>query len=191
MLSANLIFFTLFTFNTQTVNTISNGGSMAINKEQMRELVRDTLIYLEPEIKYSKSAEELIVMTIAQETDMGGAIKQIKGPALGITQIEPRTYKDLYRSLGYHPFIEKKINTLASAWWNDQYRQSGDANPYELVYNLRYAIAMTRYFYLTKPGSLPSPDDTKGLAEYYKKYYNTPAGKATVEETIKRYNKYK
>ena len=40
------------------------------------------------------------------------------------------------------------------------------------------------------PNPLPSKEDINAMAGYYKQVYNTPEGKATPEEAIKKYNKY-
>ena len=47
---------------------------------------------------YSKDAEELLIFTCAVESDGGTYLKQIKGPALGIYQMEPRTYNDIWQN---------------------------------------------------------------------------------------------
>ena len=52
-------------------------------------------------------------------------------------------------------------------------------DPQALVVSLDYAAAMTRYHYRRVPQALPRTGDWAGLAAYYKRYYNTPAGKGS------------
>ena len=65
----------------------------------MRKLIEDTLKLLEPEIKYTDDAINLVERTIAQESAYGKYRRQIGGgPALGISQIEPDTFNDLVKT---------------------------------------------------------------------------------------------
>ena len=45
---------------------------------------------------YTKEMAELIVFTCAVESNGGTYVKQIKGPALGIYQVEPSTFTDIW-----------------------------------------------------------------------------------------------
>lgn len=51
----------------------------------------------------------------------------------------------------------------------------------------RLAIVLMRGYYLADP--LPVPSDIRDQAEYYKRVWNTPAGKATPEKYIETYRK--
>ena len=57
----------------------------------------------------------------------------------------------------------------------------------QLEYNLAYAVCMARIHYLRDPEPLPKKNDVWGLAEYYKRVWNTEAGKATVEGAVVAY----
>lgn len=71
----------------------------------------------------------------------------------------------------------------------DQFR--GDMNRiFALQFNFPYATAMARIQYWRKPDPLPDAEDIFGLARYWKKIYNTPGGKGTVEEFLKNYETY-
>ena len=59
-----------------------------------------------------------------------------------------------------------------------------------LIYDLRYATAMTRIFYARIEEALPSAKDENAIWEYYKKYYNTPKGAAQKDESIKKYHDF-
>ena len=166
---------------------------MTIQKDQLRDLIQAVLRYLEPEIPYSENAVELLMMTAAVESNLGDYIKQTKGPAKGIFQVEPATERDVMdRYLGskYRKKLKAKIQRLA-----------GDPPPGidPAVYDLDYQIALARCFYWMKPGALPKIkmvedrpdyDSIVKMAKYYKKYFNTYLGKSTVKKTITKYCKY-
>ena len=49
---------------------------------------------------------------------------------------------------------------------------------------------MTRIHYLRVPEKLPEANDVEGLARYWKKYYNTSAGKGTEKDFMLKYQMY-
>lgn len=146
----------------------------------MRTLVRGTLHALEPEIKYSIEAENLICGTGAQESAYGKYRKQINGPALGIIQMEPATFNDIVNNfLRYHPNIADKIKQIAHV---------NVFSAADLVNNDKLAICFCRLQYYRQ--SAPIPTDLNAQAAYYKQYYNTPKGKATTDQYLENYKKY-
>jgi hypothetical protein len=162
---------------------------MGINKEQLRELIEETLHEIDA---YSESAVNLLMGTAAQESHLGTYIKQIRGPALGIMQNETPTFYDVMDRIP-----EKDVGRLLNLT-NREYFPGEvpteifrrQIQPKEQVYNLKLAIAMCRYKYKLIPEKLPDPHNIVGLAKYYKKYYNTHLGKATEAEFIRNYRKY-
>jgi len=154
---------------------------VGINKDQLRELIKSVLHYLEPEIHYSEDAVELTMLTIAQESHMGDYINQVKGPAKGIIQMEPATEKDIWDNfLKYKPVLAKKIDDLKDKTeWTD-----------DLMANLNYQIAILRVHYFRVKESLPRYNIISAMADYYKRHYNTIIGKATVQEAIDNYKRY-
>lgn len=150
-----------------------------MNKHQLRKLVNETLMELDPVIKYSMEAENLMMGTIAQESHLAIYIEQLRGPALGICQMEPATHDDIWANwLEYKKEIFNKIVLLTT--------QGPNAD--EMRWNLKYAIAMCRVFYLRKPGAIPF--GIQGQAEYWKKHYNTYLGAGTVEEYVRNYKRF-
>jgi hypothetical protein len=147
----------------------------------MRKLVEDTLRELEPEIKYSQNAVELILGTCAQESAYGKYVRQIGGgPALGKFQMEPATFNDICKNfLKYNPDITEKIMAISHV---------SVLSSIDLLCNDRLAICMCRVHYLRQKEVMP--DSVEGYAEYYKKYYNTEKGKATIEQFIENYERY-
>lgn len=159
---------------------------MSIDFGQLRKyVVRPVLHHLAPEIPYSLEAENLIMGTIAQESH-GQYLKQLgRGPALGVIQMEPRTHDDIWSNyLAYGQNLAGKVQDLELP------RFLGLHGPGELVGNLYYATAMCRVFYRRLPDALPAADDVPGMADLWKRRYNTYLGAGTVAEFISNYHKY-
>jgi hypothetical protein len=132
---------------------------------------------------HSKAAENLVMGTAAQESHLK-YVKQIKGPALSIFQIEPATYLDYwdnYLDLPGKSKLKEKI--LKALDVDDQPLHD------RLVYDLRMGAIMCRIHYRRIRAPLPRFNDIKGMAEYWKKYYNTKYGRGTVDEFIQNYAK--
>ncbi len=153
---------------------------MTINKEQLRDLITDTLFEIN---MLSESAVNLLMGTAAQESHLGTYIRQIKGPALGIFQMEPATHNDIWHNyIDYKKGLERIIMDCAL--------MSHPIDARALIYNLKYAIIMCRLHYRRAPEALPEYYDVAGLAKYWKKYYNTHLGAGTEEEFIKNYERF-
>ena len=132
---------------------------------------------------YSEDAVELLMLTAAQETHLGKYLWQVNGPALGVFQMEPATYNDIWVN-----FICYKQPILDA--FNDMYGASGVDWKTRMTADLVYQIIMARTFYLRVPAALPSKDQPEAMAHYYKKYFNTILGKATPEEALVNYNRF-
>jgi len=132
---------------------------------------------------YSRAAEELLLLTCAQESHCGEYLHQINGPALGIYQMEPLTHDDIWAN---YLIYKDEIADSVSRW--ELVKEPDRAG--QMKGNLYYATAMARVFYLRFSESLPEADDIKGLAKYYKKYWNTSRGDATVEQAISNYKRF-
>jgi|AntRauTorcE11898_2_1112593.scaffolds.fasta_scaffold47083_2 hypothetical protein len=156
---------------------------MSIPANQLRKYI------IQPALKhiglYSKDAEELLLLTAAQESAMGTYIHQLgKGPACGIFQMEPRSHDDVVRWLKQRrPGIWITIK---------DFRLPGvfDIPAEQMCGNFYYAAAMARGFYLRFPERLPGHKNIEGMAKYYKEHWNTHLGAATVEQALKKYEQY-
>lgn len=148
------------------------------------QLVDSVIVPVLHHIKlYSDEAVELIAGTIAQESDMGEYLRQIRGPALGICQMEPATHKDIYDNfLKYRPCLREKLEQLCSDY--------NGAAAEEMVGNLYYSVAMCRVHYFRVPKKLPKVGDLKGQAAYWKRWYNTPLGHGTEGQYIKSFERH-
>ena len=136
-------------------------------------VVRATLIYMH---MWSASAEELLVGTAVTESGLRYLRQFNDGPARGLYQIEPATHDDITdRYLARHSDIRKRLYTLLAPI---------PSRIDQLVTNLAYATAIARVKYWMQSEPLPEANDYRGLAQYYKKYYNTRSGAAVLEKTI-------
>ena len=139
-----------------------------MNKNQLKTLV------IIPELKsmglYSKEAAELITMIISHESMQGEFLKQVRGPALGLSQMEPFTHESVV------DYVRTRRPDLAGY----MLREYGHFDRNKLVYNLRYMVAMTRLFFVRFPE--PIPKTTHEQADYAKRRWNTEQGKATAED---------
>lgn len=163
---------------------------MSFDPKQFRDLIhrvlKDFATNCGPgkEWIYSEDAVELLMMTAAQETLLGKYIRQVRGPALGVFQMEPGAYNHLFNNYitrgdkeWLHNAYELYISYGAS--WRDR-----------MMADIPYQIVLARIYYLRYPEPLPSSSDREAMAQYYKRYWNTSLGKATVEEAIARYERY-
>lgn len=142
---------------------------MSFYLEDIEDLIKRTLREYN---LYSDSAVNLLLGTLAQESGFGKYLKQLGGgPALSGFQIERPTF-----------------NWLKHAYMNKYNLQEVEFE--ELEWNLKLAILFCRLRYFVVPSPLPAADDIKGLAEYWKNYYNTYLGKGKIEEFIANYKKY-
>ncbi len=142
-----------------------------IDREQFIDLI------IEPTLEdlglYSTAAVELVLGTALQESRLT-YIKQLGvGPALGVCQMEPRTHDDIWDNfLAYR----EKLKQLTS--------EIGGPDAVEMIWNLRYSVAMCRLHYRRVRFALPQAGDLKGQASYWKAHYNTDLGRGTTEEYI-------
>ncbi len=159
---------------------------MSISYAQLREYVVKPA--LEQLGLYSLAAEQLVMGTIAQESN-GSYLKQIgKGPALGLIQMEPATHKDLWLNfLKYKADLRDKLLMMTSDSVDLVYDQHGWPDHVALIWNLRYAIAMCRVHYYRKPQALPKANNIKALAQYWKEHYNTFKGAGTVSQFLSHF----
>ncbi len=129
--------------------------------------------------RWSEAAENLLLGTAAQESQMGRYLRQINGPALGIYQCEPATHEDIFDNyLIYHGELLGAVTKLTVLHL---------PRTQQLAWNLMYATAIARIHYLRIKEPLPKADDIVSLGCYWKNHYNTHLGKGTVEEYVKSY----
>jgi hypothetical protein len=155
---------------------------------QLRTLiVRPVLEYLDA---WSAAAENLIIGTAIQESKVT-YIKQLgTGPAVGIYQMEPNTYNDLWKNyVAYRPTLMTQLRSLSVTRIDDK-PFIGNIPANQMIGNLYYATAMCRVLYKRVPAKLPPAGDVNALGEYWKIYYNTYQGSGTSAEFVANYLKF-
>lgn len=153
------------------------------NCKQFKELVVEPT--LDEMSMYSPEAVDLLLGTAAVESHLGTYIAQIMGPALGVYQMEPDTHDDIWNNfLVYNKGIESRIYLMTG----------GMVTAEDLVYNLKYATAMSRLHYLRVPEALPAramfntySDYVWALAAYWKEYYNTFKGAGNTDDFYEQF----
>jgi hypothetical protein len=152
-----------------------------LNISQFRELiVKSTLNDL---VMYSANAEELLIFTCAVESEGGTYLHQVKGPALGIFQMEPMTYTDIWQN-----YI-KSHGPLSLRLFSN-FDVTGMPTPDRMIYDLRFAAAMARIFYARVNEPLPDCTNENAIWDYYKRYYNTPKGAALKQPSMEKYHAF-
>lgn len=151
------------------------------NKETIfRKLV------IEPVTEYldmsSESANDLLLGTAMLESNIEHTSQIGGGPAKSLFQIEPDTLEDVYANyLNYREDLKEKVDKLLYG------TPTASNRVRNLEINPHYACAIARIIYKRVPRMLPSrkvglEDYIKGLAHYWKQYYNTPLGAGTFEK---------
>lgn len=141
---------------------------------------------IEPTLGWLKlggnAAEELLLGTAVHESEGLKYLGQIHGPALGVYQMEPRTYEDHLRYLTRRPALQILVRAL---------RAPEPDGRTQLKTNLAYATALARIHYLRKPQALPPAGDLAAQARYWKAHYNTALGAGTVADFIAKNRRYR
>jgi len=132
---------------------------------------------------WSEAAERLVLGTGAHESGGFRWLAQVRGPALSWFQIEPATYYDLLdRTL---PGLERRAPELVMRLRGLVPRRYDAFPPAEyLARDQGYATAICRLLYYRVPRALPAANDLAALAAYWKRYYNTAAGRGTPEQWL-------
>lgn len=130
---------------------------------------------------HSAAAENLVIGTALQESNLHYLRQLADGPARGLYQMEPATHDDIWENyLTYRGELAGRVSAFLVPE-RDRIDQ--------LVWNLAYATALCRVHYRRVPEPLPDATDIGGMAAYWKQHYNTPLGKGTVEEFAEKYEK--
>jgi hypothetical protein len=148
------------------------GHDMAIKAEHLRKYVIRPA--LSPHGLWSDAAEELLLLTAAQESKLGYWLKQLgDGPGMGPWQVEAGTFNWLRDG--------------ASFDFKNPLKGRHEA---ELIYDLRLGALVARMRYLVDPSPLPVASDVEGLAKTWKRVFNTVKGKGTWQEAVQAYQYY-
>lgn len=139
-------------------------------------IVRPTLLDIG---LYSPAAERLVLGTAMQESRLQ-YLKQIRGPAIGICQMEAATYRDIrINYLAFQPELRQAVDAWAIS--------EPDAD--EMEGNLYFAVSMCRVHYRRVKEKLPMAIDANGLASYWKRHYNTALGSGTALQALPHFRR--
>jgi hypothetical protein len=134
----------------------------------------------------SLGAVNLLLGTAAQETNMGEFLLQrsigIRG-GIGLYQMQQSAYDQLWDNV-----ISKNVALRAKLRLMLGYEGRPMAS--RMASDLFLATAMARLYYYVIKVPLPDSNDIEGMASFYKKWWNTPSGKATEEQFIENYKRY-
>lgn len=142
-----------------------------MNKDQLTNLV---IIPTLKEIPHGFSASSVmaIQMIIAHESNQGEYIAQVRGPALGLIQMEPATHDDVWKHGDSIWLNALDLGIITPEEFRDRVHPSEE----RLIYDLRYNVFMARQKLFMAAGALPK--DPGDMAIYLKKHWNGD-GKAT------------
>lgn len=155
---------------------------MSVNVQQFTDFVIvPTLESMPRRSAFDLDAEiSLALMCAAHESHMGSFLKQVKGPALGAYQMEPRAHDDIWVD-GTEGRAD--IRGWLYSWSVD----GGVGKAEEMSWNHRYATAMFRAHFIRFKEAIPK--SLEDQAKYLKKYWNV-TGKATAQEYLQDYRRY-
>jgi hypothetical protein len=152
-----------------------------LNQSQVKDLIERILKSMD---LYSPEALDLVYKTGKVESGYT-YLKQIKGPARGLFQSEAWVAVDICKNyLEYRKDLMRKVaeaTMVKLSYFVDPKEEDWD---FILETNIAAQIAMCRLHYRRIPKPLPS--SAEGQAEYWKKYYNSMAGRGTVEDFLVR-----
>ena len=130
---------------------------------------------------YSQDAFDLVMRTGMQESRFEHLEQLGEGPALGFFQVElgmTGAEDAWYNYLVYREKLRLKFDLLNIPL--------GPWDAFTIMSNIALQVALCRFKYRRDPAPIPSTIEEQ--ADYYKQIYNTPLGKATVEEFIANAN---
>jgi hypothetical protein len=158
---------------------------MTINCSQLKTVI------VEPALNciglFSDAAVNLLLGTTAQETLMGRYIVQTDiapfDGGIGIYQMQQKTYDYIWdRRIEASVAMKAKIKLYLG--------YDGKPMAARMASDLALATIMARLYYANNLEMLPEANDLKGLARYYKIYWNTMSGSATEDQFIANYKEY-
>ncbi|MGI0119668.1 hypothetical protein [Zooshikella sp. RANM57] len=120
-------------------------------------------------------AVNLLLETAAQETKLGNFPDRTPmGAGVGLCQIDPISFKD----------IQNRVRSAD----RDRLKESFNVDlktlqHRDLAYSPLLSFIFCRLHYKLRPGAIP--ETLEGRANYWKKHYNTVAGKGRPEEYVK------
>ena len=157
-----------------------------LNPSHFRQFViRPTLKSLGG-VLWTDAAEVLLLGTALVESDLTWLQQHPSGPALGLYQIEPSTHDDVWKNYLYMPRNRGLSECVQEFLVRDLTKSKYTSRHAQLIWNLAYATSIARIVYWRRPEPLPQYDDIVGLANYWKKYFNTHLGAGKIEHFVNK-----
>lgn len=145
-------------------------GKFTMPREEATQLCYDVATYMG--IAKDNVARFLLEIAAA-ESDFGYYVRQVRGPAQSVWQIEPATARDCHERLSKrNPLLYKKILSLRDPNLDEEEN---------VVTNLAYGGALCVGILFLKGIHFDELDTVQKRAMAWKKYYNTYLGKGTLE----------
>lgn len=157
------------------VPTIIQPSATGVSVTHLRDIIMHTMQYMQ--VPNVGDWRRLLMITALQETHGGKWLRQIRGPANGLMQVEPETERVALRWLARHD--PQKYALLRKL------RVPARLGAHEMQYNHAYCIAVAYAVYRMRHVN-PSGCSVERLARLYKQHYNTARGKATVTGVLER-----
>jgi len=127
---------------------------------------------------YSDEALDMVLVTGAAES-LYQHTRQVGGPALGWWQMEPATHNDIWSHYLGPTHRQHLLDGLQEISRRPGVSADLEVNPW-------YAAAMTRIHYMRFREALPPAGDRVAQGRYWKKYYNTSAGRGTTDGFLQK-----
>ncbi|MBO4368613.1 MAG: hypothetical protein J5803_00715, partial [Desulfovibrio sp.] len=136
-------------------------GRHTLPYAQMQTLCHDVCSYL----GVHPNAADFLLEIAAAESDFGYYVRQVKGPAQSVWQIEPETARDMHTRLARkNPLLYRKIIAL---------RDPGLEEEDNVVTNLDYGAALCVGVLIVKGIRFDALNSLAVRAETWKRFYNT------------------
>lgn len=137
--------------------------------------IADTVKYVCDILGHGKNnnAQALLLETAKAETQLGKTKDTTKYAGMGLTQFDKIGFDDVIDRISltdYATIKEKMGIELSWVKWED------------LRYNILLAFLFTRLKYKKIPSEIPKSMESRAI--YWKKYYNTYAGKGTLRHYL-------
>ena len=170
-------------------------STMGIYVPHLISAIHDTLTRLAVNLHkpnlVSPTSLNLLCGVAAVESNSGYFNRQHPlGPALGIFQMEPTTADDILRYLSERDVdgVDKSMRLAVEDATYARIPPKFSDWRFLLTTNLSVATAFARIKFAMVEAPLPDASDIFGLANYWKKHYNTFDGKGNPDEFVAKFN---
>jgi hypothetical protein len=161
----------------------SHEGKRKLNKRRLSRTVYAVLDRV-TFVPTSTKIHDMVMETIATESNMGYYVVQVGGPALSLCQIEPGTAKELEAWVkAYHKDVYKEIKQFWEYSKSDTYNYTNNV-PYNI------ALCLAVYWWRTGYNFLDLCNTRESRAATYKLTYNSVLGKNSTERYIADAERY-